>query len=250
VDGFPFPLNIDAYYVFLVLHPNTLVYPSLGILDASGRATAEIALPPLDPGLIGVTLHHAFLTFDFSAGPVVDFASNAAPLRLTTEADFVPEDFEGAALGWQFGGGELPFTTWKIVEDGVCGAVTRMAALTTNPPACGAGLQTAILNARLSSSPFRLGEVADYELRFDSILTAGIDVRVRLFVGGSPAAYFEVASTTDFDANGVLESLAFHVPGVEYAVGSEARVEFLLTGFLTGSPSGWWVGDVELVKLP
>jgi hypothetical protein len=127
-----------------------------------------------------------------------------------------------------------------------------MAAYTSAAPACGEGLTDSIpiLNARLSSSPFRIGEPGTYEVRFDSILSPGLQAKVRLFVDGSPQTYFEVASFTDFHDDGSLESLGFYLPGIELALGTNARIEFVLDGQVTGSPAGWWVDNVELVKLP
>jgi hypothetical protein len=63
-------------------------------------------------------------------------------------------------------------------------------------------------------------------------------------------AYFEVAWPEDFAANGALESLAFHLPGIEHAIGRDARFEFLLNGTPSGGTAGWWIDNVELVKLP
>jgi hypothetical protein len=247
VDGLAFPLNFDDYSSFLAVNPNAVVLPTIATLGRQGEASARIELPPLDPSLVGVTLHHAFLTFDFGSGPVVDFASNAVALRFTTEVALEPQDFEGAALGWNFGSGE---SMWQTVEDGECGAVSRMAAYTTPAPICGADLG-AVSNARLVSAPFLLGEVGDWELSFDSILTPGLSARVRMRLEGDEEAYFELAWPGDFIGNGTLESLSFHVPGIEHAIGIPATFEFVLSGVpMSGAPAGWWVDEVELVKLP
>ncbi len=50
----------------------------LGVLDASGRAVAQIALPPgAASGQAGLAVHHAFVAI----GAGVGFASNAVALR-------------------------------------------------------------------------------------------------------------------------------------------------------------------------
>jgi hypothetical protein len=249
VDGVPLPLNFDAYYLFLALNPNTVVDPTIGILDGIGSALPRIELPPLDPTLVGATLHHVALTFDLSNGPIVEFASNPVPLRFTTEADLVPQDFESGVDGWTLAA-PVGGASWQLVQDGDCGAVTRMLAYTSAPPTCGGDLVAAISNARSMSPIFRLGQVGSYELRLTSMLTAGLDARIRLFLPGPPAVYFELAWPSDFTDTGALETLAFPVPGIEYAIGRDARFEFLLNGTPNSSPAGWWIDDVELVKLP
>ena len=59
-----------------------------------------------------------------------------------------------------------------------------------------------------------------------------------------------MAWPTDFAGTGALESLTFQVPGIEFAIGEDTTIEFLLNGVASGSPVGWWIDNVELVKLP
>lgn len=90
IDGLLLPLVVDAYTTYSLLHPNQPpLGTSLGILAASipgpgpapgGHASASFTLGPgADPGLIGLTVHHAFLAFDPLVGTAL-FASNPAPL--------------------------------------------------------------------------------------------------------------------------------------------------------------------------
>jgi hypothetical protein len=74
------PLNEDPWFTFTLYEPNELpLVTTLGVLSPEGEATAAIVLPPLsDPGLVGVTLHHAFVDWSSS----LDFVSNAVPLEL------------------------------------------------------------------------------------------------------------------------------------------------------------------------
>jgi hypothetical protein len=55
-----------------------VIASSLGILDASGKATATIHVPPLPPALIGWRFYHAYVVFQSS----IDYASTPVPLTL------------------------------------------------------------------------------------------------------------------------------------------------------------------------
>jgi hypothetical protein len=62
--GVVLPLNIDEYFL-ISLTPNILVVPSVGMLDAQGRAAATFTLPPgLAPA--GTIINHAALVLDAS----------------------------------------------------------------------------------------------------------------------------------------------------------------------------------------
>jgi hypothetical protein len=123
-----------------------------------------------------------------------------------------------------------------------------MVAYTFVEPGC-TGDPPLVSTALLHSSYFRLGEVGDYELRFTSRMTPGLSGRIRVTFGNS-VARFELAWPEDIPATGVFESLSIPLLGVEYAVGQQARFEFTVYGSLLGSPAGWWIDDVEVVKLP
>jgi hypothetical protein len=75
-------LNPDAYFSLLLVSPNSLIVPSVGLLDPSGRGTASFVLPAGSPaGLAGTRLYHAFVAIQ----PVVtkfDFTSDPVPLTL------------------------------------------------------------------------------------------------------------------------------------------------------------------------
>ena len=73
------PLEFDAYFGLLIGNPNAWIVPSIGRLDASGRARATFTLPSGQTALVGTTLRHAYVVLGSAA---FDFASNAAPLRL------------------------------------------------------------------------------------------------------------------------------------------------------------------------
>lgn len=81
------PLNVpDPWFGFTLMNAGTAVLPgSLGVLDAAGRGTAALVLPPLnDPWLAGLQVHHAFMAFDLTSGSLVPtMASNAVPLTLS-----------------------------------------------------------------------------------------------------------------------------------------------------------------------
>lgn len=63
------PVNFDAYTGLLLNAPNTLVAPSVGLLDTAGRLTTKFALPPNAPVTLGMKFNHAavILNSSFSA---------------------------------------------------------------------------------------------------------------------------------------------------------------------------------------
>ena len=84
VDSAVVPLNpSDLWFVFTLLHANTPpLSQSLGLLDAEGKASASLTIPPAaPPELEALTLNHAFVVLDLSALNHVSFASN--PVSLT-----------------------------------------------------------------------------------------------------------------------------------------------------------------------
>jgi hypothetical protein len=82
--GFTLPLNEDAYLHRTLASPNLPpLSGSFGTLSGSGTANAAFTMPlGLAPGLVGLTVHHAFVTVDVVSGGI-SFVSNAAPLDLT-----------------------------------------------------------------------------------------------------------------------------------------------------------------------
>lgn len=70
------PLNPDIYFNLTILYANTPVFTNtLATLDANARGQASLNIPPAIPGIVGVTLNHAYLGFNqFNA---VKFASGA-----------------------------------------------------------------------------------------------------------------------------------------------------------------------------
>ena len=82
IDSVVLPLAADSYFNFTLTSPNSPpLGNSLGLLDASGLASASFNLPiGLSPGLAGLVLNHAYLVFD-GAGAAV-FASNAASIAV------------------------------------------------------------------------------------------------------------------------------------------------------------------------
>lgn len=83
VDGLNLPLNPDAYFL-ASLGGKAPLQSGAGLLDATGRAKAELKLPAgLPTALAGMTIHHAFLTIQFSGPiPFVGFTSAAEPVVL------------------------------------------------------------------------------------------------------------------------------------------------------------------------
>ncbi len=84
LDGFELPIIPDVYTNFTVASAGSGMFPgSFGLLDVFGRAQAQIQLPPgTNPSLAGVTLNHAYLTFDLNGTNGISFTSNAMPLFL------------------------------------------------------------------------------------------------------------------------------------------------------------------------
>ena len=71
------PLNVDGFTTGVVLPAmNTPTFAGfLGALGPTGSAQAQLNVPPLPPGLVGLQMQYAFVLL----GPT-DFASNAAPV--------------------------------------------------------------------------------------------------------------------------------------------------------------------------
>ena len=71
------PLNVDGFTTGVVLPAmNTPTFAGfLGALGPTGSAQAQLNVPPLPPGLVGLQMEYAYLL----VGPT-DFASNAVPV--------------------------------------------------------------------------------------------------------------------------------------------------------------------------
>jgi hypothetical protein len=80
IGAFTVPLNLDIYTDFTLMNANVGPYVNtLGVLNADGRALAQIVLPPL-PGFAGLVVHHAYGVLDAFNNLV--FVSEAAPLEV------------------------------------------------------------------------------------------------------------------------------------------------------------------------
>ena len=77
--GVTLPLNPDFYLEFLALNPNSLITPSVGTLDAVGRATPVLSFPPgaVPSVLAGSIFDHACALV---SGPILVDATNPMPL--------------------------------------------------------------------------------------------------------------------------------------------------------------------------
>jgi hypothetical protein len=87
--SFLVPLNVDGYFLHTLAGPNTPpLTNSLGnftpsVTGPGAQATAAFTLPPaLDPGLIALTLRHAYVTLNPTSG-LLTSVSNAVPILLT-----------------------------------------------------------------------------------------------------------------------------------------------------------------------
>ncbi len=72
LQGFHVPLNPDGFVSSVLV---------LGMLDADGRSTVAVIVPPLAPSTVGTTVHFAYATFGLS------------PLTLTKVSGAIPEIF-------------------------------------------------------------------------------------------------------------------------------------------------------------
>ena len=83
LGGVLVPLQPDAYLNFTVASANQGPFVNtFGALDGSGKATAQIVVPPgLSPSLSGLVLNHAMVGLDLGQGTVIA-ASNPVPLLL------------------------------------------------------------------------------------------------------------------------------------------------------------------------
>lgn len=81
IDGVPVPLVFDPYTRdSIVLAGSGPFAETLGVLDGEGEGLARLNLPGLDPGLIGLSAHHAAVTF--GAGFAADFVTQPVSLTL------------------------------------------------------------------------------------------------------------------------------------------------------------------------
>lgn len=82
VGALSVPLNVDAYTMLVLSNPNVPPFGNtLGTLDASGRAVATLTIPAAIPGLIGLTLNHAYGTLNL-LGSAFSFVSEPARLEI------------------------------------------------------------------------------------------------------------------------------------------------------------------------
>jgi hypothetical protein len=79
--GFLLPLNPDPYFNVSLLNPNQPpLTASLGVLDGDGVGAAWFTLPPgMSPALSGISVDHAYGTFDSTTFQMT-FASHPVPL--------------------------------------------------------------------------------------------------------------------------------------------------------------------------
>lgn len=75
------PLTLDPYLLLLVGAPNTVIAPSIGLLDSKGRASATLTLPANAPLALAAVLYHAALVIDTKSS-VITFASTPTTLYL------------------------------------------------------------------------------------------------------------------------------------------------------------------------
>lgn len=86
MPGFPLgafnvPLNVDSYFTYTVLNPNTFPLSNSGfLLNIDGRELATVTLPAGLGVLAGLTFHHAFASVDGQGG--ISLVSEAAALSI------------------------------------------------------------------------------------------------------------------------------------------------------------------------
>src|SRR5262245_34474141 len=78
--AFTLPLNLDGYFLFTLLNPNTgLLANSLGFLGGAGTAQASFNIPPgTDPSLAGLVVNHAYGIVDPVSGAVLGVSNSVA----------------------------------------------------------------------------------------------------------------------------------------------------------------------------
>jgi hypothetical protein len=83
LDGVKLPLVVDSYTMFTLASANSGPFVNtLGVLDGTGSATANLVVPPgSSPGLAGLVLHHSMLIADPLQGELLS-ASNPVELTL------------------------------------------------------------------------------------------------------------------------------------------------------------------------
>jgi hypothetical protein len=71
------PLNLDSYMTALLGAPNSLINPSVGVLDANGRMQSAFTLPPNAPIQTSWVFHHAAVVIDLGTASIT-FATTPA----------------------------------------------------------------------------------------------------------------------------------------------------------------------------
>ncbi|QDU65991.1 FG-GAP repeat protein [Planctomycetes bacterium Pla86] len=86
IAGVVLPIVVDTYTLYsLAAPPEQSGF--IGVLDAAGRGSATIVLPPnTPPALAGATLHYAWLAVDGAPGLPGSHASNPVPLSLSIDS--------------------------------------------------------------------------------------------------------------------------------------------------------------------
>ena len=82
IGMFNVPINADWYTDYTLANLNSGPFvDTFGTLDADGRATAQIVIPPALTGFTGAVVHHAYAAFDL--GGNIAYASEPATLQIT-----------------------------------------------------------------------------------------------------------------------------------------------------------------------
>jgi hypothetical protein len=254
-----FPLVVDAYTRYSLFQPNELpLVDNLGVLDPDGRATVSLVVPPPLPEFLGgLALDQAVAVWDVQASaPLLESASVVTgPRRVQLRmppATVYAEDFEGGFSEWStFATGAA---AWHVVEDGECGASTRMAAF-NEAANCSfsVGIKT---KGTLISPSFVLDGDAPFYMEFDMIrdfapwTQSTVTIRI---VDESSSNKVQPLWIEDHDLLGddgsVLLHQRFEVPQSSKLEGRMIHLEFVAESKFpgpVGAGTGWLLDNVRI----
>lgn len=148
---------------------------------------------------------------NFRLAAIAFVCAGLAPRALAQDNTLLFADFEsGLPAGWVAGGS--PPLQWRLVQNGECGAVTRMMAFNTGAPSCNyaaAGLHGDAL--LLPPIEFPAGQ-RPWQIAFDYVLDVDAGDQIGLVVSNPSSQLVFLDQTQHFVNDGGLHSIVLPVP--------------------------------------
>jgi hypothetical protein len=259
IGATPFPLVVDAYTRFSLLHANELpLAGNLGLLDDRGRAVVSLILPPvLAASLAGSSVHHAAAVWVDGVPRPMHVPATLVTQPRTVQLRLPPrilfsEDFEQGLSGWSVVSDGA--AAWHLAEDGECGATTRMAAF--NEAASCSFTPETLTSSRLISPSFVLSDVSPFTIEFDmvrdfaaeSLSSVKIEIVDESTVNPLVTQTIPGFLIVDQDSGGLV-NVRLQVPQSSKFEKRSVHVEFISTSKEPAAGNGWLVDNVVIRDL-